>query len=359
MKKKIAIIGGGLFGVTIYFFLKKKGFNCTLFEKNKNLLLGASTKNLNRIHFGYHYPRDNLTAKQSLSGYQSFKKFYKKSIISKFRNFYLIANKSKVSFAKYIKFCKNNSLKYKINTKRNFNINTNNIEGGIQVNEPIYDWNIIKKEVNSKLKKIKNNQIKKNEAVKKIFKSKGYKLITNKNNYNFDIVIDSSYEYSNSLIENFSKVKLNKYQIVVVFEFYSKRFEKTGLAVMDGNFFSFLPKGKHRNNLFYHVKHSILKEKNDYRFPNKFFKINQINKLINKKKEMIKKDFKKYIPDEKIYFTKKYYINPRMIPANIEKTDRRISKINVISKNYYQIYSAKVDHCVDIAEKLAKILYKK
>jgi len=40
MNKKISIIGGGLFGVTIYILLKKKGINCCLFEKKKTLLKG-------------------------------------------------------------------------------------------------------------------------------------------------------------------------------------------------------------------------------------------------------------------------------------------------------------------------------
>ena len=75
MNKKIAIIGGGLFGITSYITLKRKGYDCALFERKKDLLLGASTNNLNRVHFGYHYPRDDQTAKQSLKGYLSFKKF--------------------------------------------------------------------------------------------------------------------------------------------------------------------------------------------------------------------------------------------------------------------------------------------
>ena len=78
MKQKIAIVGGGIFGITIYLVLKKKGYDCTLFEKNNNILKGASTNNLNRVHFGYHYPRDNETAKQSLRGYISFKNFIQK-----------------------------------------------------------------------------------------------------------------------------------------------------------------------------------------------------------------------------------------------------------------------------------------
>ena len=66
MKNNIAIVGAGLFGLTTYLVLRKNGFNCTLFDKNKDILLGASTNNLNRVHFGYHYPRDYETAAQSL-----------------------------------------------------------------------------------------------------------------------------------------------------------------------------------------------------------------------------------------------------------------------------------------------------
>ena len=52
--KKIAIIGGGMFGITAYLILKGSGFDCFLIEKNKEILNGASTANLNRIHLGYH-----------------------------------------------------------------------------------------------------------------------------------------------------------------------------------------------------------------------------------------------------------------------------------------------------------------
>ena len=110
MNKKIAIIGGGIFGVSIYILLKQKGIDCCLFERKKNLLKGATTNNLNRVHFGYHYPRDNLTAKQSYKGYKSFKSFYKEAIFQNFKNYYFIAKKSKVSFQNYLKFCKKNKL---------------------------------------------------------------------------------------------------------------------------------------------------------------------------------------------------------------------------------------------------------
>ena len=38
----------------------------------------------------------------------------------------------------------------------------------------------------------------------------------------------------------------------------------------------------------------------------------------------------------------------------LKKSDKRISQITEISKNYFQIFSAKVDHSVDIANQLLK-----
>ena len=61
---------------------------------------------------------------------------------------------------------------------------------------------------------------------------------------------------------------------------------------------------------------------------------------------------KKYLPNLRIKFTKNKFINPRVLPAYMEKSDKRISKINEISKNYFQVFSAKVDHSVDISKEL-------
>ena len=269
MNKKIAIIGGGLFGVTTYIILKKNGYDCTLFEKKRDLLLGASTNNLNRVHFGYHYPRDDKTAKQSYKGYRNFKKLFKEAIIKDFENYYLIAEKSKVNLKSYLKFCKRNKLEFDEITKNRIGFALNKIEGGIKVKEPIYDWKLIKKKTKSILKKLKKNKINLNEEVIDIKKSAKFRLISNKKNYDFDIIIDASYEQSNTLIKNFKNLGKKKYQLVVVFEFIPKNFKKKGIALMDGNFFSFLPKGKENKHLLYHVKHSIIRQSVKKEYPKK------------------------------------------------------------------------------------------
>ena len=57
---KIAIIGGGIFGVTAAIILGSK-HNVELFEKNDDILKSASGSNQFRVHRGYHYPRSPET----------------------------------------------------------------------------------------------------------------------------------------------------------------------------------------------------------------------------------------------------------------------------------------------------------
>ena len=356
MKQKIAIIGAGLFGVTVYLKLKKNGFDCTLFDKKKSILQGASTNNLNRVHFGYHYPRDEETANQSLKGYKSFKKFYPSSIIKKFDNYYFIAKKSRVSFLEYLNFCKKNNLKFKEIDVKKFYLKNQKLQGGIKVEEPIYDWKIIKQDLDKRIKKLKNNKIKLEESVLEITYKKNYKLVTEKKNYLFDIIVDASYEGSNKISKKITTSKKFVYQLVVVLEFTSKYFTKMGLALMDGKFFSFLPKGKSNKHILYHVKHSVLKQKTSYEYPEKWIRAKITNKKITLIKDTIINNIKKYFPNLDIKLNKKIFLSARVFPTNVDKTDKRVSKIIQIKKGYFKILSAKVDHSVDIADKIVKYL---
>jgi len=354
MNQKIAIIGAGLFGITIYLILKKNGFDCTLFEKNNGILKGASSNNLNRIHFGYHYPRDEETAIQSFEGYKSFKKFYSSAIIENFENYYFLAKSSKVSVNKYLDFCKKNRLNFrKIDTNK-FYLKNKNLQGGIKVNEPIYDWKKIKKNIIQDLKKFNKNKIKLNEEVLNINFKKSYKIKTNKNSYNYDIVIDVSYEGSNKISKNISKQRKFIYQQVIIFEFVSTSFQKMGLALMDGKFFSFLPKGKTNKHILYHVVHSVLKKRICKEYPVEWKNMKITKHKINKSKKKILTHIKKYFPELNLNITKKYFLSPRVLPINFKKSDKRVSKIIQIKKGYYKILSAKIDHSVDIANEILK-----
>ena len=77
MKKKIAIIGAGWFGCHIAHQIKKLNkFDIKLYEKEKDIFLGASSNNQNRLHLGFHYPRSKQTRLQSKNGFDKFLKHY-------------------------------------------------------------------------------------------------------------------------------------------------------------------------------------------------------------------------------------------------------------------------------------------
>jgi hypothetical protein len=363
---KILIVGGGIFGLTIFLKLKASGQDCILLEKDKKIMSGASTNNLNRIHLGYHYPRDDMTVRQSQKGSNSFISFFKKSVISNFDNYYLISNyNSKVNFKEYLKFCKRNKLDFKILKNVDFLSKKKkkfaNIQGLIKVNEPIYSWKKIIKLINNKLQTFNKDIYTNAEVIKCNKKNNIYRVITKKLNFSTDIVIDASYMSLN--YEFFKSRKYQKYlkkihyQITIIPEIIIKKVKKLGLAIMDGPFFSILPKGDEPKHLIYHVKHSVVFEST--KLKKIFFNIKKekfLNKITEIKRNILK-DANYFLPNMKFSYTGKFFISKRVIHKN--KNDRRVSLIHEPQRNYFIIASAKVDHAVDIANDVLKMISKR
>ena len=60
----------------------------------------------------------------------------------------------------------------------------------------------------------------------------------------------------------------------------------------------------------------------------------------------------------KIKLLNKVYLSNRVLPIN-QKTDKRVSKVLNYHNKYFKIYSAKVDHCVDVAYEVLRYLKNK
>ncbi|MDB9705933.1 FAD-binding oxidoreductase [Pelagibacteraceae bacterium] len=357
---RISIFGGGIFGITTFLILRKKGLDCYLYEKEKNLLSGATTKNLNRVHLGYHYPRDKETVFQSQKGFDSFTKFYAHSVIKKFDNYYAIAGSSKVTSKKYEKFLKETKLKYVKISPKNFKFKTNHIENIYKVNEPVYSWDLLKKQINNLIGKDKNRIFLKS-CVKNIkLKENKYFFEINKKNITSDVVINATYEGCNEISKNVRKASYFEYQVTNIMEISSKKFKSIGFALMDGPFFSFLPMGTKKNKqVLYHVTHSVLKREISNQFKYKWLKNNKkLKKIIKLSNLKTLKDLKKYFPEMDVKKINKNYISSRVLLTKTKKTAKRISYFKESLKNYFEIFSGKVDHSVDIANKIYKKIYK-
>ena len=75
---RFAIIGAGFFGLSIAIKIKEKYPNSivSIFEREKDILMGASGKNQFRCHLGYHYPRSENTIEECKTSFEEFNKYF-------------------------------------------------------------------------------------------------------------------------------------------------------------------------------------------------------------------------------------------------------------------------------------------
>ena len=107
MKKKIAVIGGGFFGMYLAEHMARLGHEVTLLEKDAAFMRRASYANQARVHQGYHYPRSVLTALRSCVSYPRFVAEFKDCVYDEFETYYLIGKiLGKVTAQQFEQFCR-------------------------------------------------------------------------------------------------------------------------------------------------------------------------------------------------------------------------------------------------------------
>ena len=113
VNQKVAIVGGGVFGVTAAVRLARAGFGVDLFEKEKDILMAASGINQFRLHRGYHYPRSAETIRDCMRAEASFVKEYGSVVISGDDHHYCIAKEgSLIHHNDFVKVCSDFGLGY-------------------------------------------------------------------------------------------------------------------------------------------------------------------------------------------------------------------------------------------------------
>jgi len=358
MKDKIAIVGGGIFGITSALELDKAGYEVTVIESSSNILNGASSNNQNRLHLGFHYPRDLNTARQSIKGFYEFRNAFEECVIDDFDNAYFISNhESKVSFDEYLSFCDSTGVEYKQISNNNFDLEMRNTSGGVLCSEAIYDFNLLRKTLLDRVK-LTSIRLLLNSHVSDISKDNGiFNLKVGDKHVGFDCVINSTYANINTITSKLGyKVNKNQYEytIIPVIKWDKRRI---GATIMDGEFTTLLPYGNTGNFLLYHVKNSVIES----------YDGDLLKQLwLDKKHSPFSKYNREKSYDEFIYTASKwipeitgakiidFLHGPRMVLSNKHNTDERPTIINNYGDGYITIFSGKVDHCLWVARDVLK-----
>lgn len=331
---KIKIIGAGIFGCAIAYELSRVGHQVTIYEKSSDIMTAASKHNHNRIHFGYHYPRSVETAKQSLDGMLSFMINHNNAIVSKFPNYYMIANHdSNVTSKQYKNFCNKVGINYRIDNTHL--VNNTYIDETFATDEIVFDFHTVQQNMYNML----------NGKVDIKFNTE-----FDGNTNDCDYVINTTYANLNEVNSMLGIPKIPiRYQdvIIPVFRYEHQPF---GLTIMDGPFCSVMPQGKNECNfLLYHVKHSVISEADSKS------KLN-LDVDVDTYIETIYKESKKYYPFLKNVKHLDYYRTIRALPVN--DNDARITEIfkHPENPNVISVLSGKVTTCHKIGIELANTL---
>lgn len=269
---KIAIIGGGWIGCHIANKFQSE-HDIHIYEKNDLLFQETSFNNQNRLHLGYHYPRNYKTRQLCLNTFERFISEYSFLINNINKNLYCIEKTNSIlDFKTYLKIFEGQEHYEVDNIFRN-------VEGVINTKEKQINFEKAHEFFN---RKFSNIHIKKYITIKQLLKlSKKYDLIINCTNNHLNKEINKNFFFETTV---------------------SYLYEKTGfvpfdaLTMVDGPFFSIYP---YKQNLYTvtDVQLTPLKKFKNSNYIYKYNKKIKESNFLKNRSLLIETKIQKYYPD--------------------------------------------------------------
>ena len=198
---KIAVVGGGLFGVTAATRLAQAGYAVDLFEKSHDILQAASGINQYRIHRGYHYPRSSDTILSSLRTESVFRKEFKDAIIEDSQHYYCIPKEgSYVNAEEYKTMCVKHGLEF--NEDQHNMFDHNHVALSVRVKEHLVDPD--------KLREICWKKLKDADVVVRLNIE-----ATKERLASYEKIIIAAYAHTNSILEHIAPEAQQDYQFKI------------------------------------------------------------------------------------------------------------------------------------------------
>jgi len=345
---KIAVVGAGLFGVSISFTLGND-HQIDLYEKNSDILMAASDINQCRIHRGYHYPRSDDTTSELLDANLSFLTEFSDAVMHNTTNYYAIAkNDSLTTSDEYIEFCKRNNLEYE--KCLHPILNNDMIDLCVKVNEKLFDHEKLKSICWNKLKNSNVHVLLNTEATQSHFE-------------NYDLVIICTYGDWQHLVKDPTKLKQN-FQFEVcekVFVTLPEKFTNISMLIMDGPFMSIDPVGNSNMFIIGDVVNTV-RQRSVGKSPiidEKYIPFLNKGILSNcpiSNYQTFLKSASRFMPELRNakYVGSSFCVKTTL--ANMDSTDARPTIINQIDSKTLTVFSGKIPTCIQTAQKIKNIV---
>lgn len=243
---RVLILGCGIYGCHAAMTLKSQNITFKMADINNNFFTGSSSKNQNRLHLGFHYPRSYYTRTECKNGFKQFIDYYSHVLEDIPDNYYFIEKKSLIDLQTYRNIYKYEEIAYKDTCidqiKLPFKYNDYKFQGAIKTDEKYINFNKLSDYFRSNLE----------EYLIPDFKFENLSYETKPIKYNdleFDLILDCT--YLQAKFKNFpQKPDDIFYELCVSFLY--KQVNPSplfGFTVMDGEFFSLFPYDS-KNNIY-------------------------------------------------------------------------------------------------------------
>ena len=357
----VAIIGCGIFGAMTALRLAARGAAVTVYERQPIPLQGASYNNQNRLHLGFHYPRDDETARQSIRGFTRFRQEFEPCILGNFPNAYFVASEgSMVTPEQYLAFCERMGLRHQRIDPAAYDPLVQGVSLGVLCDEVVYDSAVLSRLVLERLHRA-GIEPRFNADVQRIERrGGGFRLhVAGQPARDFDAVVNCTYASVNELTEQLGHVVPEyqyEYTMVPVIEW---DHAPVGVSIMDGPFMTVLPFGQTGRYLLYDVAHSVIAEHVGSHMPPSWLsKATAPSRRIDGQAqfERIRQTCSRFVPALASVRLSSFLEGPRMVLANRHDTDARPSIIRRHETGYITAFTGKIDHCIWVADDIANLL---
>jgi glycine/D-amino acid oxidase-like deaminating enzyme len=354
---KIAVIGAGVFGAEISLKLASEGHDVHLFEKDFEILKGATAGSQNRLHMGLHYPRDLQTAIQSRVGYFKFKDRFSEAIREDFPSYYAISSmNSKVNSTEFEDFATSAGIQLLKLEKGHINlpINYKLIDQIYLTQEGVIDLDELRRIFNRELNE-SNVTLHLNSKVMCVMKANKSQFFVESSGGSdtFKIVVIATY------VDDEIKVEKNlrnfEYQQTLVLSIKTD-LKPAAYTVMDGDFLTLLPHGFTSNFLIYGPSLSTLSKHTGSTPPSKWGREDLPKMAIALAREQLIGRTRQYFPELTEIEVLEELSAIRSIDPMVRSTDQRISRVTETDSGFFEVWSGKIDHCVTVSEQISDIL---
>jgi hypothetical protein len=355
--QKIAVVGGGVFGSEIAIQLAKIGHSVKLFDKKSDILLEATANSQNRLHLGLHYPRDLETAIQSVVGYANFVDRFPTTIRNDFANYYGLASAdSKVSIDQYEEFAKLAGINITEVTRiPELDVAPSKLEKVWACSEGVIDIDTLRNLLRGELIESRVGLHLNTEIIECEWSNSVWNLSSAGDEFRgFDSVVRTTYGLDH-IISNIDSVSDRdfEYHHTLVLEVESKN-PTVGFTVIDGDFITLLPKGFSKDFLLYAPLISVRAKLQDSHYPIEWNSTGFSE--FDKMEDALIARAQEWFPSFHILGKPKRNITVRSIQPNVSATDKRVSQIKITAQGFYDVWSGKIDHCVDVAQEVTRMI---